>query len=49
MGLAVIHEHCAGIDVHKRQVTVCVQVQAGTRRGSSVRLIIRVESEQKGD
>lgn len=26
MGLAVCHEHCAGIDVHKRQVTVCVQV-----------------------
>lgn len=26
MGLAVVHERCAGIDVHKRQVTVCVQV-----------------------
>jgi transposase len=24
--LAVVHERCAGIDVHKRQVTVCVQV-----------------------
>lgn len=26
MGLALVHERCAGIDVHKRQVTVCVQV-----------------------
>lgn len=24
--MAVVHERCAGIDVHKRQVTVCVQV-----------------------
>jgi transposase len=24
--LALVHERCAGIDVHKRQVTVCVQV-----------------------
>jgi hypothetical protein len=26
MGLDVIRERCAGIDVHKRQITVCVQV-----------------------
>jgi len=26
MGLDVIHERCAGIDVHKRQVTVCIHV-----------------------
>gem|GEM_PF-5326176 len=26
MGLAVIRERCAGIDVHKRQVTVHVHI-----------------------
>ena len=26
MGLDVVHARCAGIDVHKRQVTVCVDV-----------------------
>lgn len=26
MGMSVVHERCAGIDVHKRQVTVCVEV-----------------------
>ena len=27
--MEVIHAHCGGIDVHKRQITVCVRIASG--------------------
>lgn len=35
--MQVVHQRCAGLDVHKEQVVVCVRVQAGTEVQEEIR------------
>lgn len=56
MGLRVVHERCAGIDVHKRQVVVCVltaeqsEVRTyGTLTGELVKMVQWLSSLGVGD